>query len=259
MSEHTFVISAYGESQFLEDCIQSLLHQTVQSEIFVYINESNPYVEGICKKYGLSLKTGQGGGIGRDWNQSLSLVKTPYVTIAHQDDLYESEYAQSILEQFSKQKDATIVFSDYAEYRDQQVVPPNRNLKIKTFMLQLMSLFPSSKFWKKRVLSLGNPICCPAVSYNRNKLRDFSFREDLKTSLDWYAWYDINEHYPGAFIYVPKKLMYHRIHSESETTATISDNTRSKEDMYMYQLMWPRFIASFLMKFYEKSQQTNSQ
>ncbi|MEW4354013.1 glycosyltransferase [Streptococcus pneumoniae] len=259
MLEHTFVVSAYGESPFLEECIQSLIHQTVPSEIFVYIHKTNSYVEEVCQKYGLLLKTGQGGGIGRDWNQAMSFVSTPYVTIAHQDDLYEHEYTKSIIEKFRQYKDATIVFSDYAEYRDQQVVPPNRNLKIKTWMLRTMSLFPSSKFWKKRVLALGNPICCPAVSYNRAKLSGFSFREDLKTSLDWYAWYDINEHYQGRFVYIPEKLMYHRIHGDSETTATISDNTRSKEDMYMYQLMWPSFIASFLMKFYEKSQHTNSQ
>ena len=33
--------------------------------------------------------------------------------------------------------------------------------------------------------------------------------------------------------------MCHRIHEESETSKTIADNTRSKEDLYMYQLFWP--------------------
>ena len=54
----------------------------------------------------------------------------------------------------------------------------------------------------------------------------------MKVSLDWYAWYKISE-YKGRFVYVSDKLMCHRIHEESETSKTIADNTRSKEDLYM--------------------------
>ena len=51
--------------------------------------------------------------------------------------------------------------------------------------------------------------------------------------------------------------MYHRIHGESETSATISENVRSKEDLEMFKLFWPNFIANLLMKFYERSQKSN--
>ena len=61
----------------------------------------------------------------------------------------------------------------------------------------------------------------------------------MRVSLDWYAWYKISE-YKGRFAYVSDKLMCHRIHGESETSKTIADNTRSKEDLYMYQLFWPK-------------------
>ena len=51
--------------------------------------------------------------------------------------------------------------------------------------------------------------------------------------------------------------MFHRIHEESETTATISNNTRTNEDLQMYQLLWPKVIANLLIKFYQKSQNSN--
>lgn len=51
--------------------------------------------------------------------------------------------------------------------------------------------------------------------------------------------------------------MCHRIHEESETSKTIADNTRSKEDLYMYELFWPKWVAKGLMKQYVKSQKTN--
>ena len=124
-------------------------------------------------------------------------------------------------------------------------------------MLKTMNLFPSSHFWRNRVMAFGNPICCPAVTYNLEKLKNFYFDEGMKVSLDWYAWYRISE-YKGRFVYVSDKLMCHRIHEESETSKTIADNTRSKEDLYMYQLFWPKWIANILMKQYVKSQKTNN-
>ena len=120
-----------------------------------------------------------------------------------------------------------------------------------------MAVFPSSKWWRKRILAFGNPICCPAVTYNLSALKDFQFDEKMRVSLDWYAWYKINQ-YPGQFVYVPEKLMCHRIHEESETSKTISDNTRTIEDQMMYEKFWPKWIADLLMKQYVKSQKTNN-
>ena len=51
--------------------------------------------------------------------------------------------------------------------------------------------------------------------------------------------------------------MYHRIHEESETTATTLDKTREAEELEMYKRYWGKTIASFLMKFYVKNQKSN--
>ena len=124
-------------------------------------------------------------------------------------------------------------------------------------MLKTLNLMPASRFWRNRVLAFGNPISCPAVTYNLEALRDFRFDEEMRVSLDWYAWYKISA-YKGRFAYTQKKLMCHRIHGESETTKTISDNTRTKEDLFMYQLFWPKWVAKLINKAYMKSQDANS-
>ena len=79
----------------------------------------------------------------------------------------------------------------------------------------------------------------------------------MRTNLDWYAWYDISSHYRGSFGYVSDKLMCHRIHQDSETSNTIRDNVRTKEDLEMYRLFWPEFMVKILIYFYEKSQESN--
>lgn len=255
--DHTFVICAYKESNFLEDCIKSLTNQEKSSNVILYTSTPNDYIKKLCTKYNLLMYTKDGGGIGKDWNNSLSFVKTRYATIAHQDDYYEKDYLKRVMEQFEKNPEALIVYPDYSEWKDGTRIPANKNLKIKTFMLKTMSIFPKWKFWRNRIMAFGNPICCPAVSYNLERIKDFRFDESMRVSLDWLAWYNISQ-YQGSFRFIPEKLMYHRIHDESETSNTIADNTRTNEDILMFRKFWPSWIANFLIKFYIKSQETNN-
>lgn len=256
-NEHTFVICAYKESPYLEDCIASLCNQTVQSRVILYTSTPNDFIQQLCNEYEIEMYTKPGGGIGKDWNNALSFVNTKYATIAHQDDFYLETYAEEVINCFLNHSESLIVYSDYSEWKNGMVIPHNRNLKIKNIMLKAMNIFPRSVFWRNRVLSLGNPICCPAVSYNLAKLDGFTFDEAMKVSLDWKAWYEISQK-KGDFRFVDRQLMYHRIHELSETTNSISNNSRTNEDLVMYQLYWPKLVANFLMKFYVKSQETNN-
>ena len=255
-NDHTFVICAYGDSPFLEDCIKSLLSQIVKSNIILYTSTPSEFIESICQKYAVSLNTSVGGGIGKDWNNALSFVATQYATIAHQDDYYEPTYLMEIQKRITKHKDAIILYSDYFEEKNGEVIKPTSNLKIKSFMLKTISLFPKTKWWRNRILAFGNPICCPAVTYNLELVKGFRFDEEWRVSLDWLAWYHLAK-FDGRFVYVPKKLMCHRIHEDSETSNTISDNTRTKEDYMMFNLFWPKGLAKCLNRFYKKSQNTN--
>ena len=252
---HTFVICAYGDSRYLEECIQSLVNQTLKTDIILYTSTPSNYIEGLCEKYDIPVFSSVGGGIGKDWNNALSFVQTQYATIVHQDDIYLTDYAKNVLS--SVAGDMLIAYSDYQELKDGNIIPLTSNLKIKHLMLRTMAMFPKWKFWRNRVLAFGNPISCPAVTYNLKNLNDFKFNEEMKVSLDWFAWYQIAQK-KGSFTFADESLMYHRIHEESETTNSIENNIRTKEDYEMYLLFWPKFIASLLLNYYKKSQDTNA-
>ena len=64
--------------------------------------------------------------------------------------------------------------------------------------------------------------------------------------------------YKERFLYIPKELMKHRIHEESETTNLIENNIRIEEDLFMLQKFWPKPIAKFIMKFYKNAVKTNN-
>src|SRR5574341_997948 len=146
MIQHTFVICAYGDSPFLEACIQSCLEQSSvksnRSKVVLYTSTPSDQIKILCQRYQIELFVKTGGGIGIDWNNALSVVDTKYATIAHQDDLYLPDYGEAVLSEFESQADTNLVFTDYCENDAQgQFRPRHLNLKIKTFGLKFMSLF----------------------------------------------------------------------------------------------------------------------
>ena len=49
-TNHTFAICAYKESPYLEECIQSLMNQTVKSDILIATATPSKYIDDIAAK-----------------------------------------------------------------------------------------------------------------------------------------------------------------------------------------------------------------
>ncbi len=256
--KHSFVICAYKESAYLEECILSLKAQTLQSHILMETSTPNAYIEGMATKYELPLYINSKGGITQDWNFGLSKVQTRYATVAHQDDIYEPEYLEKLMKGMEAAKHPLIAFSAYGELRDGVKVYDNTLLKIKDLMLSPLKIkaFSGSKFVRRRILSLGDPISCPAVTFNLEAVERPIFKDGFRSCEDWEAWEMISR-MKGDFIYVPEPLMCHRIHEESTTSAILQDNARVEENYIMYCKFWPKPIARLINKFYTKSEDSN--
>lgn len=59
--KHTFVICAYGESPYLEECICSLLNQKRKSSVLIATSTPNEHIERLAEKYHLQVKVKPGG------------------------------------------------------------------------------------------------------------------------------------------------------------------------------------------------------
>lgn len=254
---HTFVICAYKESQYLEECIKSVLNQSVKSNAIITTSTPNDHINNLAQKYNLKIFVNDGEkGIGQDWNYGVSNTKTDYVTIAHQDDIYKENYLEEIVNELEKGNDFVIAFTDYREIKNGKEIELTVNLKIKKLLLLPLRIFKKSKFWRRMTLSLGNGICCPSVTINTKIAGKKPYKTDLKCNLDWDTWDNLSK-YNERFLYIPKELMQHRIHEESETSNLIENNTRLEEDFLMFKKFWPEPIAKLLMKFYKKAIKTN--
>lgn len=258
-NNHTYAICAYQESKYLEECILSLKSQTVPSVLLMITSTQNDWIKGLADKYGIPLYVNEGeAGITQDWNFALSKVQTKYATIAHQDDIYEKDYTECILNEMSRSRHPLIAFSDYYELRNGRKVHDTTMLKIKRIMLLPLrpKLFWRSRFVRRRVLSMGDPICCPAVTFCMDNIERPVFQHGFRSCEDWEAWEKLSRQ-KGEFIYFPQPLMCHRIHEDSATTAILEDNARVEENYIMYCKFWPKWLAGIINHFYTKSEQSN--
>lgn len=262
MSKHTFVIPAYKNSPYLESCIQSLFNQSVKSEIILTTSTPSPFIEDLAKQYQIPYFVSEApSAIATDWNFALSKASTPWVTIAHQDDIYEADYTENVLNEINRRahENILIAFTNYSDLVNQEIRGFSLNALIKALLLFPFTFSKSlkSRFFKKSILLLGDPICCPAVTLNMGTLKGkFAFSSAYTCALDWYAWLTLSKE-QGSFLYLNKKLLQHRIHLESETTSQISNGKRQQEELQIFELMWGKTMAKLISKVYAAGYKDN--
>lgn len=258
---HTFIIAAYGQSPYLEACIQSLLTQKEKSKVLITTSTPNQHIQTIANQYQIAITINPdcSQSIAADWNFALSVADTPWVTIAHQDDVYADDYTQQLLTNISRcQTEPIIAFTNYSDIINGATRKFSVNAIVKKLLLYPFAFKQCIKNTKakQRLFHFGNPICCPSVTFNRKLLGNFQFSANYTCALDWLAWYQLAQQ-SGAFLYINKKLVAHRIHSENETSAQIKSGTRRREEQQIFELMWGKRFAGFIGSIYALGHKEN--
>ncbi|HYM86707.1 MAG TPA: glycosyltransferase [Pseudoxanthomonas sp.] len=259
--EHGFIVPAYGASPYLRECLDSLRAQTRPSPILISTSTPWPGLADLANEYGARLAIrSPNAGIGRDWNTALAHANTSWVTLAHQDDIYLPRFTELTLAAASTHADTQLVMTGYGEVLDG--VPRTRTamLAIKRLLLELGYLgrdHIASRAAKRRLLRFGCPIPCPSVTL-RVSPPGLRFREDLKVNLDWEAWLRLADQ-PGAFARVRECAMLHRIHAASETSEGVRAGVRAREDLMMFESLWPAPVARLLARAYALSYPTGNE
>ncbi|MDY6969607.1 MAG: glycosyltransferase family A protein [Spirochaetota bacterium] len=257
--EHTFVILAYKESPHLSECIKSLQNQTTKSNIMISTSTPSLFLDKISSKNNIPIIINKKRkGIAEDWTFAYNNCQTKYVTLAHQDDIYFSNYTEMCLLSAKKNINNLITFTDYYECYNNVLRSKNPNLIIKKILLFpfLIKNSLQSTIFKKIILYFGSPISCPSVMFNKDNIGVFKFNNLFSINLDWDAWMRLSKQ-KGNFIYVKKRLLAHRIYKDSETSKGIESNKRKIEDIMLFERIWPKPIAKIFSKLYSLSYKSN--
>ncbi len=259
---HAFVIPAYGNSPFLEQCLSSLAAQSRRSEIIVCTSTPFDGLDALCERYAAKVvRHGPNQGIAHDWNTALASTTAEWVTIAHQDDVYLPVFAERSLALVQRYPDAIMVFTGYAEAHAKGPRSPSMAMWIKRALVEA-ALFgrrrAPGRVSKTNLLRFGCPIGCPAVSLRVGAIPEqIRFDGRYRVNLDWDFWLRLAQQVPGSFLCERKVLMHHRIHEASETTAGIVDGARAREDYELFTRMWPHPMAKLLARAYRLSYSYN--
>ena len=260
---HAFTIPAYGRSSHLTACLDSILRQSrSDSEVVMSTSTPSNFLEKIAKEYRIPLLVNPvREGIGADWNFALTSTDAQFVTIAHQDDRYERDYTALMLDAIRRHPNAVIAYSNSTEHTPAGPRNININLRVKRALSnrayradEALEHPPE----KRRLLTLGNPVCCPSVVINRGLAPDFRFTNSMKSNLDWEAWSRLALS-SGAFVYVRTALVSKCVHADSETSTLIANRLREKEDRQMFDRFWPSPVAAALSIMYKLSYRANRQ
>jgi len=258
---HTFAVCAYKESPYLRECLDSIMNQTVKTNVILCTSTPSDFLRQVAADYGLELKVRDGkSDIRDDWNFAYDSAKTDLVTVAHQDDVYLPGYASQLLKSVDESEASgmpvDIYFTDYKAYKNGEPVR-DKNSAIRKFLRWPLKIkrWSCSKFIKRRVFSLGNVVCCPSVTYNKTRLGDSVFVSEYKFNIDWDT-FRILSYRDGRFLYNPTTLLYYRVHDGATSAEFIKNNGRFEEDLEMFRKFWPYPIARAIMLVYPAAYKT---
>jgi hypothetical protein len=252
---HCFVVLAYRDSPFLEGCLEGLKAQTIQSDVVIATSTPSPFIAKAAEAYGVDVKVNPlKRGIGADWNFGLCLTPARYVTLAHQDDTYDPEFAERTLELFEKCPDAALCFTAYREIDDRGKDKTSKISLVK-HLLENFIVGRRQKIAGARLrafLSFGNPLPCSSVTFNRRRLPDFNFSLDYTSNLDWDAWWRLQQQ-GETFLHAPSRLIGRRHNPLTETSRLIREGVRQREDIAMFRRIWPAPLGDAIAYFYRAS------
>lgn len=260
-SKLSFVICAYKKSPYLEECIKSLLNQEEKCKISIATSTPNELIKKMAKKYKLELYINENSnGYYDDFLFAYNKCNTKYVTLCHQDDIYMPNFSKEIIKKIERNTDdILLLFSNYYDYKLEKIIKHSKLLLVKRILCYPLKfkLFQKSNRIRRRILSFGNPICSPTVTFNRNKIEEPVVKCPFRTSHDWYTWIKIAKE-KGRFVYISKPLLLRRINELSETSTVIADNSKKQSDLEIFKMFWPDKIAKIIAKIYGISENNNT-
>lgn len=260
---HTFAVCAYKDSPYLEECLRSVTSQTVKSEVICCTSTPSSYIRELTARYQVPLYVRDGASnIREDWMFAYGKAQGRFVTIAHQDDRYRSDYAEKLLKAWKKYPDLLLFASDYLTIRmtekegKMKAIPEPFNMV--WLVKKILRLPLRFHFWRTAPGSSGavsglaiRSAVRPARTI-KNRLGTICSIRSMIFALDWDNLYELAGK-KGRFICSEKPLIAYRVHAAATTKACIEDNRRPADEMAMFRKMWPDWMVKILMHFYRKA------
>lgn len=250
--DHTFVVLAYRDSPFLEECVSSLQAQSTPSSVIVTTSTPSIYIDDVARRCGVEVKVNPDGkGITSDWNFGLRAATTRFVTLAHQDDIYRADFLERSLRLFERHPDGALSFTGYEEINDDGS-PRQSKITVAKDIIKWGSIGRRERvsgLASRLFLGFGNPVPCSSVTFDREKLPWFQFSDQFSCNLDWEAWWRLRQE-GRLFLHDHAPTVRRRYNELTETSNAKRDGRRRREDVAMFRAIWPAGFSDAIALLY---------
>ena len=242
------MVTAHGDSPFLAAALASLRAQSLASAIVVATSTPSPFIEAAARSAQAPVIVNpRREGIAADWNFALAASAARFVTLAHQDDIYLPTFLDRSLAVLQAHREASLAFTGYVEIDDHGRPKSSRISRVK-HLLEAASLGGASLIGPARMrafLSLGNPLPCSSVTFDRRRLGDFAFSDAFQSNLDWDAWLRLAQS-GHCFARALGPLVGRRHNPLTATARLIATGVRGREEAAMFRRLWPQPLAAMI-------------
>jgi len=219
----SIIIPCYNQSQYLEECLQSVLNQTYVAWECIIVNDGSPdNTKEIAARWALNdsrfkLVNKQNGGLSTARNEGLKHVNGEWVLFLDCDDKISTDKLQHASKYFSTYD---VIVSNY------KLFTGNKDIgQFCDYLHEQLSFRSILLNWD---LNYSIPIHC-AIFRNNNLPR---FNEEIKAKEDWLFWLSVFRSDVSYVIY-PDIDAYYRVHEHS-MTKNLSFMLQNEEAAYSY-------------------------
>jgi glycosyltransferase involved in cell wall biosynthesis len=230
-------VPIYNGERFLERTLRSLLEQSVPPDEIICLDDgstdrSASIVTGFESSSVRFIRNPQRLGLAGNWNRALELAENfDFLTIAHQDDIYERNYLEKVTGALSTHPSAFIAHTKATVIDETDRVVTLSATRYKDKFWSGEPLVARSVDEELRLLIRGDYIFCPSVTFRTSTLESIgTFDERFEFVPDWDFWLrGLLEGF--SIVGVNERLIRYRSHPQSATKLAEKTLRRYREEI----------------------------
>lgn len=205
----SIVIPVYNGADYLDDAIQSALHQTYRNIEILVVNDGsndNGATEQIVRKYEDRIRYFEklNGGVASALNLAVEKMTGDYFSWLSHDDLYVPEKIEAQLSALHSCDSRTVSYCDYSVFEQDWR---------KSIPVTINAVPPSEfRYW----LTTNNILHGCTLLIPRAAFKECgAFSTDLRTTQDYDLWFRMAERF--QFVHLPRVLVLARSHPNQDS------------------------------------------
>ncbi len=212
----SIVTASYNYEQYITETIQSVLNQTYTDWEMIIVDDCSTdnsieviksFNDNRIKLFVNEKNLGLKGTVKR----GIEEAKGDWVVFLESDDMITPDYLEKKVEIAKKYPDVNLIFNDCEFFGDEKRVFDFNAVLKRTRKILNEQTYPIDMFYyfyhSNKIFTFSS------VMTKREDLLKINYEPKLDCLLDWHLWVQLA--YLGKFYYIPEKLTYWRLHSNS--------------------------------------------